>query len=86
MEQAHGADRAPAGDGHLGHDRVVPPRVLDRRDDAQVDAPRVQGVGDPRGNVAQDLEARVGVEAVDEGDGVQVGDDPEAQLTTPSPR
>src|SRR6185503_19939705 len=79
VEQAHGADGPAAGDRHTGHDRVVPGRVLDRRDHAQVDAAGVEIEGYARRDVADDLESGLGVEAADERDRVEVGHDPQAQ-------
>jgi hypothetical protein len=84
MEEADGADRTSAGDGHVRHDRVIPRRVFDGRDDAQVDAAGVERVRHPRGDVPDDLEPWIGLQAVDQRDGVEIGDDAEPQdLTTP---
>src|SRR6185295_12855515 len=79
VEQVHGAHRPPARDADPGNDRVVPRRVLDRRDHAEIHLPRVESLGDAGGHVAHEREARIAVQPVHQRHRVQVRDDPQAE-------
>src|SRR5712692_9009782 len=79
VEQVHRSHRSAARDRDPGHDRVVPRGILHRGDHAEVDLAGVETLRDARRHVADEGEARIGLQPVHERHRVQVRHHPQPE-------